>query len=113
MRHYAFEVFKIHVNCSVGRMIVTKAPGMIDDRGSADAEDVTDSYKPKENSFTERLAVYNAVDGSDLARRYYYSSPEESHDVYMELVELDKVKYGKPYKVRIILEVKRKRLHIL
>ena len=41
----------------------------------------------------------------DLAKRYYYDLPEEQHDVHIKLIDLEKVKYGQPYKVRIVLEV--------
>ena len=41
----------------------------------------------------------------DLAKRYYYDLPEEQHDVHINLIDLEKVKYGQPYKVRIVLEV--------
>lgn len=39
------------------------------------------------------------------AMRYYDYPGKEKEDVLIELVELEKVKYGDPYKARIKLEV--------
>ena len=80
----------------------------MDEKGNSDLEEITSSYKPEEGTAGERLAVYNAVDEVDLARRYYYDLPEDKHDVSIKMVDLEKVKYGRPYKVRITLEVGRK-----
>ena len=90
---------------SVGRKVVTRGVGPMDEKGNSDLEEITSSYKPEEGTAGERLAVYNAVDEVDLARRYYYDLPEDKHDVSIKMVDLEKVKYGQPYKVRITLEV--------
>ena len=50
---------------SVGRLILTKAPGIRDEFGDRDAEDVTHQYKNKEGTTAERLATFNAVRGVD------------------------------------------------
>ena len=39
------------------------------------------------------------------AMRYYDYPSKEKEDVLIELVELEKVKYGEPYKARVKLEV--------
>lgn len=52
------------------------------------------------------MAVYNAVRGVDKAMRFYEMPTKEKEDVTMELVELESVGYGQPYKARILLEVR-------
>ena len=47
--------------CSVGRLLLTKAPGVYDSRGNRDAEDVTDQYKHRERSSAERASVARAM----------------------------------------------------
>ena len=51
------------------------------------------------------MAVYNAVRGIDKTMRFYEIPSKENEDVSMELVELDSVAYGEPYKARILLTV--------
>ena len=50
---------------SVGRLILTKSPGIRDEYGDRDAEDITHLYKNKEGTTAERLSVFNAVRGID------------------------------------------------
>ena len=50
---------------SVGRLILTKSPGIRDEYGDRDAEDITYQYKNKEGTTAERLSVFNAVRGVD------------------------------------------------
>ena len=50
---------------SVGRLILTKQPGIRDEYGDRDAEDITYQYKNKEGTTAERLSVLNAVRGID------------------------------------------------
>ena len=90
---------------SVGRLLLTKAVGLMDDDTDRDAEDITWQYKNKEGSQEERLAVYNAVRGVDKAMTYYQVPSAEKEDVKMDLIELESIKYGEPYKARIALEV--------
>ena len=86
---------------SVGRLILTKSVG------SEVGEDVTWQYKKEEGTPEERLAVFNAVRGVDRAMKYYDvpDSASAREDVFMDLVELESVQYGQPYKARVILEV--------
>lgn len=55
--------------CSVGRTILTKQAFIFDPNGDQDREDVTLQYKPPEGSKAERLSLYNAVRGTELAKR--------------------------------------------
>ena len=84
---------------SVGRLILTKSVG------SDVGEDVTWQYKNDEGTAEERLAVFNAVRGIDRAMKYYDVPDSAKEDVFMDLVELESVQYGQPYKARVILEV--------
>ena len=92
---------------SVGRLILTKAVGLMDDDTDRDAEDITWQYKNKEGSQEERLAVYNAVRGVDKAMTYYEVPDKDKEDVKMDLIELESINYGEPYKARIALEVRK------
>ena len=92
---------------SVGRLILTKAVGLMDDDTDRDAEDITWQYKNKEGSQEERLAVYNAVRGVDKAMTYYEVPAADKEDVKMDLIELESINYGEPYKARIALEVRK------
>lgn len=80
--------------------------GFHDTEGDKDYEDITWQYKHKEGTQEERLAVYNAVRGVDKAMRFYEIPSKEKEDVTMELIELESVAYGDPYKARILIEVR-------
>ena len=88
----------------VGPLILTKALGMRDEFGDRDAEDVTYQYKNKEGTTAERLATFNAVRGVDKAMRYYDYPSKEEEDVFVELADLEKVKYGEVFKGEIRIE---------
>ena len=45
----------------MGRLLLTKAPGVYDSRGNRDAEDVTDQYKHRERTSAERASVARAM----------------------------------------------------
>lgn len=51
-------------------MILTKEPWIYDPNGDKDRQDITDQYKEKEGTQAERLALYKAVRGTHLAKRY-------------------------------------------
>ena len=53
------------VTYSVGRLLLTKAPGIRDEYGDRDAEKITHQYKNEEGTTAERLSVFNAVRGVD------------------------------------------------
>ena len=65
--HAHFKLFVKHFlsKLSVGRLILSKAPGIRDEYADRDAEDITHQYKNKEGTTAERLAVFNAVRGVD------------------------------------------------
>ena len=45
----------------MGKLVVTKAIGLLSDEAENDFEDVTESYKYREGSINERLAMMSAV----------------------------------------------------
>lgn len=55
---------------SIGRLILTKQPFIYDPNGDKDREDITEQYKAKEGTPEERLSLYNAVRGTNLAKTY-------------------------------------------
>ena len=87
---------------------MTKSANLLDHDGNNDAEDITWQYKNAEGSPEERLAVFNAIRGNERAKRYYDEdfTDGNAEDVFMDLIELDRVQYGQPYKARVILENK-------
>ena len=54
------------------------------------------------------MAVYNAVRGMEKGALYYDMPDSGSHDVTMDLLELETVEYGQSYKARVVLENKSK-----
>lgn len=55
---------------SIGRTILTKQPFVFDPNGDQDRQDLTSAYKFSEYSQLERLSLYNAVRGTELAKKY-------------------------------------------
>jgi transglutaminase 1 len=53
----------------IGRLILTKQPFIFDPNGDQDRQDVTLQYKAPEGSKDERMALYNAVRATELAKR--------------------------------------------
>ena len=88
---------------SVGRKIVTKAAGFEDNYGNTDMEELTYDYKIPEGTPSERLALLNAVRGSERAKRVF--EYEDSSDVKIEMEDMEGIKFGESYKARIVLEV--------
>ena len=66
---------------------------------------MTWQYKNDEGTAEERLAVFNAVRGVDRAMKYYDVPDSAKEDVVLDLVELESVQYGQPYKARVVLKV--------
>jgi len=84
----------------VGKMVLTKSlPGP-----GGDAEDITHLYKPEEGSKAERLSVYNAIRNVDRALKYYDLGKRVVEDVHMTLEDIQSVKYGDPYKIRLNID---------
>merc|ERR1712241_688274 len=82
------------------RMILTKAPA----GPGGDAEDITHLYKPEEGSKAERLSVHNAIRNVDRALKYYDLGKRVVEDVHMTLEDIDSVRYGDPFKIRLKIE---------
>lgn len=51
-------------------------------------------YKPKEGTKGERLSLYNAVRGTELAKSFYALPEPGLEDIHFELQEIDKIKIG-------------------
>lgn len=100
---WGFKRTKLN-NYHVGRLILTKAVGYLDEEGEKDAEDITWQYKNPEGTIDERLAVFNAVRGVEKTKRFYEIPNKEQEDVQMELVDLEIERYGSPFKARVTLE---------
>ena len=66
--HWGFKRTKLNTY-HVGRVVLTKAPGIRDEEGEKDAEDITHLYKNTEGTNDERVAVFNAVSEVDNAMR--------------------------------------------
>ncbi|XP_017761962.1 PREDICTED: hemocyte protein-glutamine gamma-glutamyltransferase-like, partial [Eufriesea mexicana] len=90
----------------IGRMILTKAPWIFDPNGDRDREDITSLYKAKEGSDVERLTLYRAVRSTELAKRFYSLPSPAKEDVEFDLVEIERVKIGKPFAVIVNMKNK-------
>lgn len=93
---------------SIGRMILTKRPWLYDPNGDRDREDITAEYKPKEGSEAERLSLYNAVRGSELAKSFFALPHAGLEDVEFDLVELERIKIGEDFSVKVHIKNKSK-----
>ncbi|UYV76240.1 F13A1 [Cordylochernes scorpioides] len=84
----------------VGRSLLTKRVGIMDDRGERDAENITDLYKDREGSAEERMAVLNAARLGGVASIFELPAPG-TEDVRFDLVDIEKVMIGKPFRVAV------------
>ncbi|XP_018024988.1 hemocyte protein-glutamine gamma-glutamyltransferase [Hyalella azteca] len=87
----------------IGRMVLTKKVGYDgdDENDENDREDVCALYKDPEGSAAERLAIHNAVRGTQRAQRYYAMRDNVSEDCVFVLEELESIKVGEDFKVKI------------
>ena len=93
---------------------MTKQPFIFDPNGDQDREDVTLQYKAPEGSKAERLSLYNAVRGTELAKRLidlqdfvflltrisfsFFALPDPGlEDVEFDLEELERIKIGEGF----------------
>lgn len=53
----------------------------------------------------ERMAVFNAVRGTDRAHALYDFPAEGQEDVFFDLVEIDKIHFGQPFDLTVNIEV--------
>ncbi|EFA00611.1 hemocyte protein-glutamine gamma-glutamyltransferase [Tribolium castaneum] len=81
----------------VGRTILTKQAFIFDPNGDQDREDVTLQYKPPEGSKAERLSLYNAVRGTELAKSFFALPDPGLEDVEFDLEELERIKIGEGF----------------
>jgi len=86
----------------LGRKVVTKLAGFEDHYGNRDMEDITHNYKMLEGGPTERVALLNAVRGSERAKEVF--EYKEATDVKFHLEDIDDVKFGETYKAKIVIE---------
>ncbi|XP_046746549.1 hemocyte protein-glutamine gamma-glutamyltransferase-like [Diprion similis] len=95
------------IKCSkdgVGRLIVTKAPFRLDEYGNSDLEDITSSYKAREGTQEERLNLYRAARSLNGARTHYAIPKYIGEDCEFDLVDLDTVKIGEPFSLRVTVK---------
>lgn len=78
-------------------MVLTKQPFIYDPNGDKDRQDITDVYKAKEGTDAERLSLYNAIRGTEAAKRFYALPDAGLEDVSFDLEELDKIKIGENF----------------
>ncbi|KAK7079820.1 hypothetical protein SK128_021525 [Halocaridina rubra] len=88
----------------IGRQILTKFAGKDDDDGDEDQEDVVGEYKSEEGSNAERLAIHNAIRGSRRAQQYYEYRKDIKEDVVFDLIDIDKIMVGEPFKVKVVVK---------
>eukprot|EP00095_Tigriopus_kingsejongensis_P002392 maker-scaffold714_size108203-snap-gene-0.20 protein:Tk02392 transcript:maker-scaffold714_size108203-snap-gene-0.20-mRNA-1 annotation:"hemocyte protein-glutamine gamma-glutamyltransferase" len=87
----------------VGQLVLTKTIGYMSDDKEDDYETITNSYKHREGSISERLAVMEAarsVGGNALSYRY---PGQKNQDVFLQMIDLDQGTYGEPYKASLFL----------
>ena len=82
---------------------MTKAAGFEDHYGNTDMEEITSDYKISEGTPSERVALLNAVRGSERAKRVF--EYKDTSDVKVEMEDMEGIKFGESYKTRIVLEV--------
>ncbi|XP_059057933.1 hemocyte protein-glutamine gamma-glutamyltransferase-like [Achroia grisella] len=88
----------------VGRMILTKKPFVFDPIGDEDREDITDQYKYREGTVSERIALMNGIRFSERAKRYYSLASNLASDVTFKLRELDSVPIGQDFSVVVDIQ---------
>ncbi|XP_026739990.1 hemocyte protein-glutamine gamma-glutamyltransferase-like [Trichoplusia ni] len=88
----------------IGRMVLTKKPYVFDPNGDGDREDITEQYKFREGTASERLALMNGVRFSERAKRYYSVASNLQNDVTFNLKDVDTVPIGKDFRVTVDIE---------
>ncbi|RZC42409.1 hemocyte protein-glutamine gamma-glutamyltransferase [Asbolus verrucosus] len=90
----------------IGRVILTKQPFFFDPNGDRDREDITLQYKAPEGSKDERMSLYNAVRGTELAKTFFALPDPGLEDVEFDLEELDRIKIGEGF--CLVVQIKNK-----
>lgn len=88
-------------NYHIGRKILTKQPWIYDPNGDTDREEITNQYKSAEGTESERLTLYNAVQKTERAKRFYDVPDAVQSQLTFELVDLDKINIGENFAVVI------------
>ncbi len=90
----------------VGKLVITKAIGYLSDDTENDYQVLTGDYKAKEGSIDERLVLMRAIRTSGSATADLQRYPgAKNQDVFLQMIDLDKGKYGENYKVSLFLHV--------
>ncbi|CAN7992131.1 unnamed protein product [Ixodes hexagonus] len=84
----------------VGEGVLTKKANMFVQEGVGDAENITASYKCKEGSDEERMAVLNAARSGGRSVLFDLPSPE-NEDVTLKLEDIESVMIGQPFNVTV------------
>jgi len=91
----------------IGKQIVTKSVGKyFDDPSDKDWDDITYLYKNREGTREERQSVMRAIRGSGSSAAGFYDMPSTKQDVFVQLFDLERCAFGKPYKVGIFIHNK-------
>ncbi|XP_042874695.1 hemocyte protein-glutamine gamma-glutamyltransferase-like [Penaeus japonicus] len=88
---------------SVGRQLLTKKPGPVDNSGysGTDKEDITLEYKPKEGTTAERVTLLTAARRTRAARHAFRLMSQEVDDVEFTLEDLERVPIGEGFTVTL------------
>lgn len=84
----------------VGLGVLTKKPNVKIQEGMGDCEDITDSYKSKEGTDEERMAVLNAARSGGLDVLFELPS-ESKQDVSLKLQDIESIMIGEPFSVTV------------
>ncbi|XP_029844835.3 hemocyte protein-glutamine gamma-glutamyltransferase [Ixodes scapularis] len=84
----------------IGLGVLTKKANMSVQEGMEDAEDITASYKCKEGSDEERMAVLNAARSGGLSILFDLPSAR-NEDVTLKLQDIESVMIGQPFSVTV------------
>ncbi|EEC09530.1 hemocyte protein-glutamine gamma-glutamyltransferase, putative, partial [Ixodes scapularis] len=84
----------------IGLGVLTKKANMSVQEGMEDAEDITASYKCKEGSEEERMAVLNAARSGGLSILFDLPSAR-NEDVTLKLQDIESVMIGQPFSVTV------------
>ena len=85
----------------MGKILVTKAIGYMSDDLETDYENITDNYKAREGTLSERLTYMKALRHANTEVHKYPGL--RNSDVFFQMIDLDKGIYGQPFQVSLFL----------
>ena len=88
---------------SVGALLLTKAIGYMSDDLETDYENITENYKAREGSLSERLTYMRALKHANTTANMYPGL--KNNDVFLQIIDLDKGIFGQPFLVSLFLHV--------